>query len=43
MADEVTDEIRSRTIAADAVLERFARSVIRRGRAPADSPVDPEA
>jgi hypothetical protein len=30
MADEVTDELRSRTIAADARLERFARSLIRR-------------
>jgi hypothetical protein len=36
MADEVTGELRSRTIAADASLERFARSVIRRRRAPRD-------
>jgi hypothetical protein len=31
MADEVTDELRSRTIAADAFLERVARSLTRRG------------
>jgi hypothetical protein len=37
MADEVTDELRSRTIAADLLLERFARSVIRRRPAPRDS------
>jgi hypothetical protein len=30
MADELTDELRSRTMAADAVLERIARAVIRR-------------
>jgi hypothetical protein len=38
MADDVTDELRSRTVAADAMLERFARSVIRRQqRTPQDS------
>jgi hypothetical protein len=34
MADEVTDELRSRTMTADAFLERVARSVIRRRAAP---------
>jgi hypothetical protein len=34
MADDVTDELRSRTVAADAFLERIARSLIRRRAAP---------
>jgi hypothetical protein len=34
MADEVGDELRSRTIAADAMLERFARALIRRRSSP---------
>jgi hypothetical protein len=34
MADEVSDELRSRTMAADAFLERIARSLIRRRAAP---------
>jgi len=37
MADEVTDELRSRTIAADALLERIARAVVRRRPAPGDA------
>jgi hypothetical protein len=37
MADEVGDELRSRTIAADAMLERFARALIRRRPAPPNS------
>jgi hypothetical protein len=40
MADEVTDELRSRTIAADAFLERVARAVIRRRAAPPGGPAD---
>jgi hypothetical protein len=45
MADDVTDELRSRTIAADALLERFARSVIRRQQrtAPDSGPTGSEA
>jgi hypothetical protein len=37
MADEVSDELRSRTVAADALLERLARSILRRRAAPPGS------